>query len=246
VDATEAYKELMRFVLLKRELLEQDIRQNPTNDKDWPRRVDNELRKWVTDTDLYTLILYKPRDVRRRVEVLERQKLVFRKKLRISPDLPDPVPEVEAAVDAWIVQRDAQTVVRKSKALMRKARKQFMLTQRAERYAMIADGHLDVDEWRRERILESIQRNKARKAEIEAKKRWKAERKAARARGETHFDDVFEGLPEVPSKARTNLNLLHPRARRRASWPSRGSGSREPVDSVWAPVDGSYSQHAKY
>jgi len=220
VDAMAAYKELMRFVLLKREQLEQDVREYTPKDKESPMRVDNEVRKWVTETGLHTLVMYKPRDVRRRVEILERQKLVFRKKLRISPDLPDPVPKVEAAVEAWMVQRDAQMVVRKSKALMRKARKQYILTQKAERYAMIAEGRIDVDEYRRQRILEHMERRMERKREIEAKKRLKAEKKAARTRGETDFDAVFNGVSEVPTKP-----------------PSNEGSSKEPAASVWAPAD---------
>lgn len=183
MDSTAAFQEFMRFVLLKREQLEQAMGEKAAMNREPPQNVDNELRKWVLETDLYTLANSKPRDIRRRVEILERQRLACRKKLRISPDLPDPVPQVEAVVQAWIKQRDAQMIVRRSKALMRKARKQYILTQRAERYAMMAEGRTDVNQWRLERVLNSIERKKERKAELEDRKKRKAERKAARAQG---------------------------------------------------------------
>ncbi|KAH6854279.1 hypothetical protein B0I37DRAFT_25737 [Chaetomium sp. MPI-CAGE-AT-0009] len=135
--ASSKQRMLMGVVMLKRRQLEKDIRIKP-KENGWLRRADRELRLWILENNLHTMIDRKPREVRRQGEIMDRQRLLLRKKLRIPPEFPDPNPQVEAALDKWLSKRDAQTLIRKSKEIIRKQRKNDGLAQKARHKAWLA------------------------------------------------------------------------------------------------------------
>lgn len=175
-----AHKRVMILASFKRQQLEFDVAENPdpANGKRWPRRADTELRWWIINNNLHQFLYRNPREERRRVEIMDRQRLVARKKLHISPDTPDPVDEVEAWVRKFLVQRDAQAIVRKSKEFTRKNHRRLVLAERAGFHALIAQGLPEVGDARRGRIIAGLRRKEERLAKINAKKQRKALKKA--------------------------------------------------------------------
>ncbi|KAH6636844.1 hypothetical protein F5144DRAFT_487267 [Chaetomium tenue] len=173
-----AHKRVMILASFKRQQLEYDVVENPASEKQWPRRADTELRSWVINHKLHQFLYRNLREERRRVDIMNRQRLVARKKLRISPDLPDPVAEVEARVHQFIVQRDAQAIVRKSKEFTRKNHRRLVLAERAGLHALIAQGLPEVGDVRRGRIIAGLRRKEERVARINAKKQRKALKQA--------------------------------------------------------------------
>ncbi|KAK3299209.1 uncharacterized protein B0H64DRAFT_387707 [Chaetomium fimeti] len=143
-DPVAADGHLMGLILLKRQQLERERGNDmgPLRTKESTTHVETQLRRWITENDLHTMMIQrKAREVRRRVDMMKRQRVAIRKKLRIPPESPDPNPQVEAAVQAWLVNRDVQMLVRESRELVRKKARYEYLAQKAERRVARAQSY---------------------------------------------------------------------------------------------------------